>query len=177
MAVETIEYEGNRYSRRDGKWVDSRGTIVCENLQKDLNRKFAENIDPKELPLAQCIAEGDNFKNSTSIGLALKFYEAAVAKADRATLSYILPRITSCYRKNGQAQKAIDVLTYASNHFGKDMVTPALLTSAAAAYCDLKDYKRARKCCDRAYAASSGRDEDELSLVYKRIRKESGQDF
>ncbi len=44
MAVETIEYEGNRYSRRDGKWVDSRGTIVCENLQKDLNRKFAENI-------------------------------------------------------------------------------------------------------------------------------------
>ena len=177
MAAETIKYEGEIYSRRNGQWVDSLGTIVCENLQKNINRQFAEKLDSGNMSLEECIAEGDNFKNSTSFGLALKFYEAAVVKADRVTLSYILPRITSCYRKTGQAQKAIKVLTHASERFGGNMITPALLTSAAAAYCDLRDYKRAKKCCDRAYAASNGNSTDEISLVYKRIRKESGQDF
>ncbi len=171
--MDFLEYQGKRYERRNGKWVDERRSIVCDNLQKDLNKLFAERLDPNLLSLEECIAEGDKFKNSTSIGLALRFYEAAVMKADRRTLAYILPRITSCYRTNGQPQKAINVLSYASKMFGEDMVTPVLLTSAAAAYCDLGDYKRAKKCCDRAWAASNGRAGEEVSLVYKRIKKET----
>ena len=53
------------------------------------------------------------------------------------------------------------------------MITPALLTSAAAAYCDLGDYDRAKKCCDRAFAQLNGKRNGELSAVYGRIKKES----
>lgn len=170
--MEVVVFEGKTYTRRSEKWVDCRGYVVCESLQKDLNWEYAKNIDPNDLPLKDCVEEGDRFKNSSSIGLALKFYENAISRADAATMAYILPRITSCYRKNGQPQKAIDVLAYANTVFGKQMVTATLLTSVAAAYCDLGDYARAKKCCDRAFAASNGKASDELSLVYGRIKKE-----
>lgn len=169
--MDAMEFEGRNYTRRKEKWVDSGGLVVCESLQKDLNREYAKTVDPKKLSLEECLAEGDKFKNSSSIGLALKFYEEAVERADAVTMAYILPRITSCYRKNGQPQKAIDMLAYANKTFGKHMVTPTLLTSVAAAYCDLEDYARAKKCCDRAFAAMKGKTSDELSLVYGRIKK------
>lgn len=164
-------YNGKIYTRRNDKWADSNNFIVYEGLQRDLNKEYARQLDPSSMSLDECVANGDKFKQSGSNGLALKFYEEAVKKADYKTMAYILPRITSCYRKSGQPQRAIDILTYASNTFGKHMVTPALLTSAAAAYCDLEDYARAKKCCDRAYAAGNGNHSGELSLVYKRINK------
>lgn len=169
--MDKLLYEGKTYTRQSEKWLDARNMVVHEGLQRDLNKEFSRQLDPATLSLEDCISHGDKFKNSGSAGLALKFYEEAVEKADYRVMSYILPRMTSCYRKNGQPQKAIDILSYASKTFGADMVTPALLTSAAAAYCDIGDYARAKKCCDRAYAASNGKHSDELSLVYKRIIK------
>lgn len=137
--MEAFEFEGETYTGRNEKWVDSRGYVVCESLQKDLNAEYANMVNPDDLSLQDCIAEGDKFKNSSSIGLVLRFYENAVERADSATMAYILPRITSCYRKSGQPQKVIDMLVYANKVFGKQMVTPTLLTSVAAAYCDLGD--------------------------------------
>lgn len=169
--MDVLVFEGKTYTRRSEKWADSRNTIVPEGLQRDLNREYAKQLKPIDLSIEECVAHGDRFKNSGSIGLALKFYEEAAKRADCNTMAYILPRMTSCYRKNGLPQKAIDILEYASKTFGNEMVTPVLLTSAAGAYCDLGDYVRAKKCCDRAYAASNGRHSDELSLVYKRIQK------
>ena len=169
--MDTLVFKGQTYTRRNEKWVDSQSMVAPEGLQKDLNREFAKQLNPSLLSLVECVAHGDRFKNSSSTGLALKFYEEAVKKADRNAMAYILPRITSCYRQNGMPQKAIDILAYASNTFGKDMVTPVLLTSVAGAYFDLGDYARAKKCCDRAYAQINGKRSDKLSLVYKRIKK------
>lgn len=169
--MDTLVFDGKTYTRQSDKWVDSRHTIVHEGLQKDLNREYAKQLEPATLSVKECIAHGDRFKNSSSTGLALKFYEEASMRADRITMAYILPRMTSCYRQNGMPQKAIDILEYASKTFGRDIVTPVLLTSVAGAYCDLGDYARAKKCCDRAYAQLNGKRSDELSLVYKRIQK------
>ena len=169
--MDTLIYKGQTYRRNAEKWFDSRNMIVHEGLQRELNIEYARNLDPADLSLRDCILHGDKFKNSGSNALALRFYEEAIEKADYSAMAYILPRITSCYRKSGQPQKAIDILAYASDTFGSNMVTPALLTSAAAAYCDLGDYTRAQKCCNRAYAAGNGKHSDELSLVYKRIQK------
>ena len=171
--MDTLVYEGKTYTRRGQKWADAANMIVHEGLQRDLNKAYAGQLEPAALPLDKCISHGDSFKNSGSYSLALKFYEEAVEKADYQTMSYILPRMTSCYRKNGQPQKAIDLLTYASNTFGSNMVTAALYTSAAAAYCDLGKYSLARKCCSKAYAKGNGAHSEELSLVYKRIEKET----
>lgn len=169
--METLIFEGETYRRINGRWVSSRQMVVHEGLQRDLNKAFAKELDVTKLSMKECIIEGDKFKQSGSAFIALKFYEQALLNANRSTMAYLLPRMTSCYRQTGQAQKAIDILSVASNKYGKAMVTPALLTSVAAAYCDLKDYTRAKKCCDRAYA--SGGKNEELSEVYKRIDRET----
>ncbi len=168
-----LVYGGKTYTRRCEKWVDSENLIVQKSLQMELNKEYAMILSSIDLSLEEYIAEGDIFKSSGSIGIALTFYEEAVKKADCKAMAYILPRMTSCYRKNGQPQKAIDILAYASNTFGKNMVTPTLLISVAAAYCDIEDYVRAKKCCDRAYCELNGKYSEELSLVYKRIKKET----
>lgn len=168
--MDKVIYEGKTYMRQGGKWIDSRYMVVYEGLQRELNKEFAKQINPDTLSLEECLSQGDAFKNTGSGFLALKFYEQAAKTATRQTMAYILPRMTSCYRQTGQAQKAIDILAMATQKFGQGMVTPELLTSVAAAYCDLGDYVRAKKCCDRAYA-SGGKSSAELSLVYKRINK------
>ena len=173
--MDKIEYEGKTYERRKDKWTDGDGMVVHEGLQKILNRALADTQDRDGMPVDECVKQGDAFKSSSSYALALQYYEAAVGRCDYEMMSVILPRMTSCYRKTGQPQKAIDILTYASKAFGQGMLNPALLTSAAAASCDMKDYERAKKCCDRAYAMTKGRASGELASVYGRIKKETGE--
>ena len=57
--------------------------------------------------------------------------------------------------------------------YGGRLLSPALCTSVAAAYCDIKDYKKAKDCADKAYAMSGGKAAGELAAVYGRIRKET----
>lgn len=174
--MEILIYEGETYRRSNGHWINSQYIMVHEGLQRDLDKAFVKSLDVTKLSTKECINEGDKFKQNGSAFIALKFYEQALLTANCTTMAYLLPRMTSCYRQMGQAQKVIDILSLASKNFGKEMVTPPLLTSAAAAYCDLKDYVRAKKCCDRAYA-SGGRGNEELSNVYNRIKKETSGRF
>lgn len=169
--MDTLVYKGKTYTRQREKWAEPSGMIACESIQADLNKEYAKQLDPARLSPDDCIAHGDKFKRSGSMGLALKFYEQAEKQADRETMAFLLPRLTSCYRETDQPQKAIDILSYASKNFGQDMLNPVLLTSVAAAYCDMGDYSRAKKCCDRAYAMSNGNASGELSLVYRRVKK------
>ena len=69
----------------------------------------------------------------------------------------------------------IDFLTYASKKYGPDIISVPLLTSAAAAYCDMGDYVRARQCCNRAYFHSNKNPSNELRMVYKRIESEENK--
>ena len=50
-----------------------------------------------------------------------------------------------------------------------------LLTSLAAAYCDVGNYELAKKCANKAYAIQGGGKnyQTELSLVFQRIKKET----
>lgn len=173
--MEKLEYNGKIYKRQGQKWSDMDGCIVHEILQRELNAKYIETIDLNSLTIQEVIEQGDKFKNSSSLGYALRFYEYAANQADENELAYILPRMTSCYRKQGHPQKAIDILSFAKNKYGAKMISPVLLTSAAAAYCDLEEYGNAKKCCDRAYASMGGKSSGELAAVYARIKKESGE--
>ncbi len=89
-----------------------------------------------------------------------------------------LPILTSMYRLIGKPQLAIDA---AEEYVRKLDVSysVALLTSVAAAYCDLGDYASAKKFADLAYATQGGGkgEKTELSLVYARIRKLSAGEF
>ena len=171
MYMDILEYNGKMYKRQGQKWSDMDGCIVYDILQVELNAKYIETIDLPSLTLQEIIEHGDKFKNSSSYGYALRFYEHAAKEANENDLAYILPRMTSCYRLQGQPKKAIDILSFAKSKYGAKMITPVLLTSAAAAYCDLEDYENAKKCCNRAYAALGGKSSGELASVYARIKK------
>lgn len=137
--MEILTYEGETYRRSNGHWINSQYIMVHEGLQRELDKAFAKSLDVTKLSTKECINEGDKFKQNGSAFLALKFYEQAALSVNSSAMTYLLPRMTSCYRQIGQAQQAIVILSMAAKKFGKEMVTPPLLTSVAAAYCDLKD--------------------------------------
>ena len=171
--MDKLEYKGEVYTRRNAKWVDSRNLVVYENLQKVLNLLFLENLDYSGYTVDELVAEGDKLKESTSYMSAVKFYEKALEDCDEVTYQYILPRITSCYRKMNMPRKVIDLFAETKRKFGTDFITPVLLTSVAAAYCDLHEYENALRCCKWAYK-TFGEFSPNLSNVWARIKKESG---
>ena len=176
MEVIELEFEGQIYFLRKEHWTDYRGIVVPQYLQRELSSLYAKTLDLTALSVSQIIEYADNFKENQAYVLAIHYYEYAVNICEKDQISYVLPRITSCYRKIGKPQKVIDILSYSSNKFGKSVVSCMLLTSAAAAYCDMGDHENALKCCNRAYA-SGAKGNEELSLVYKRIKKEKPELF
>lgn len=84
--------------------------------------------------------------------------------------------LMSCLRGKGDPQGAIDTFKFFCNSNDSLFLTPLICTSAAAAYCDLKDYRNAVKLCDQAYYLQGGSTGfNELSLVYRRIESETGK--
>lgn len=168
--MDKLELDGIQYVRYNNKWADASGMIVSAIMQDRPNRLYIQSLDLSAMRIKEVISTGDRFKRSNSIGLAIKCYDHVMTCAGKNDVIYILPRLTSCYRAQGMPQRVIDTLTFAKERFGADVITAVLLTSAAAAYCDMGDYDKAKKCCDRAYAMSNGKASGELSMVYKRIR-------
>lgn len=168
-----IEYKGEIYKRLEGQWVDSSFIVATVPIQRTLNQLYVDSINVKLLDIDTLIKEGDSFKSTGDYSLAIRFYEEAIKTCDRGTIIYLLPRISSCYRGNQAPQKAIECFSFAKRKYGTDILSPALLTSAAAAYCDLKEYESAIKCAKIAFAKSEGKADESLLNVFSRIDKES----
>ena len=168
--MDVLQYEGKEYTRRNKNWVDKDHFVVCTSLQDKLNKLYFETLDISDLTLAELIKTGDQFKASDSTQLAVKCFEAAIKKAGQKEAKYILPRLTSCYRKLNQPQKVVFLLSFAKKTYGKSILDQVLMTSVAAAYCDLGEYENALKCCKYAVALGDGTISDALDLVYKRIK-------
>ena len=169
-----IVYNGKTYTRNNSKWVDRDCMVVHETLQRELNRIYLKTLDFSSYGIKELLDEGDKFKASFTYDAAIVFYEKAVELCDEETLKYILPRITSCYRHEKKPRKAIELFSYAKGKYGEDFITPVLLTSVAAAYCDLKEYENALRCCKWAYKRYGGDIDPSLMNVFMRIKKESG---
>lgn len=172
--METIEYNSETYRRVNAKWVDSHNIVAYEGLQKILNHMYLQTLDYSAYSMEELVDEGDRLKESSSYQSAIGFYERAAMDCDEKTLCYILPRITSCYRKCNMPRKVVDLLTFVKSKYGERFITPVLLTSVAAAYCDLKEYENALRCCRWAYKTFGGEYSANLSNVWARIKKESG---
>ena len=171
--MDTIEYNGEIFTRNNSKWVDSRHIAVYDGLQNILNQMYLETLDYSDYSVEELLAEGDKLKESSSYLSAIRFYEKALEECDEVTYKYILPRITSCYRKCNMPRKVIELFAETKSLFGTGFITPVLLTSVAAAYCDLKEYENELRCCRWAYK-TFGKFEPSLSNVWARIKKESG---
>lgn len=169
--MEIIEYSGQTYYRYTNKWVDKNNMVVHQSLQFELNSLFAASLDLSGMNPWKLIEEGDKYKEDESYILAIRFYEEAIETCDAKTLKYILPRISSCYRKAKSPQKAINLFAETKSKYGVEMLTPVLLTTAAAAYCDMLEYEKAKICAEKAKKALRGEFSIELNLVETRIKK------
>ncbi len=172
--MDEVVYKGKKYTRSKSKWVDEDWIIVHETLQIELNQEFLKRLDLSAYGVKELIDEGDKFKQSYTYDYAVKFYEKATEICDMDTLAYILPRITSCYRRLKTPRKAIELFSLAKEKYGEEFLRPVLLTSVAAAYCDLGEYENALRCCRWAYKRFDGVFNESLANVFARIKKESG---
>lgn len=168
-----VVYNGKEYTKYGNKWVDSRCCVAPDSVQRELNNQLFSEIDLDSLSANELVSAGDSYKESNTHNLAIKCYEKALEKCNDRTVRYILPKLTSCLRKQGKATEVILIFTKMKAKWGNKMLSPAALTSIAAAYCDISEYDKAKKCCNRAYAMSQGNSSGELKAVYGRIKKES----
>lgn len=171
----TCEYEGKTYYRNNAKWVDGDSLAVPAFLQHILNTLALGKEDISGLSYEDAKREGDKLKASESYELAVKYYEQAIRMTDsQARVSSVLPRMTSCYRKLSKPAKVIELLSDVKVAFGEGIINEALLTSAAAAYCDLGEPENAIRCCRWGYRVLRSKTEeysDELSNVFARAKK------
>ncbi len=171
MAEEVI-YEGKKYKRVNGKWVD-KNYMVVTHLQKVLDSLLFQQKSIEKMTTEELIAEADKYKDAGTVHLAIKYYEIALETHTVKVHKYVLPKLTSCYRTQGQPEKAIELFEHARTQYGQGLISAPLCTSIAAAYCDIHDYVSAKRFADTAFAIDGGKASGELSSVYGRIRKET----
>ncbi len=162
-------YEGVKYIRYDDCWCDEHYMTAPLCVQSVLDRQYADSLDLKEYDSEELLKLADEFKKNQSYHLAIRYYYEVIRRVDIGDCSYIYPRLSACYRKVGRAREAIELMTFLKNKFGVQSISAVLLTSVAAAYCDLLEYDNALKCANRAYVLMGKRTSPELSLVYRRI--------
>lgn len=175
--MEKIIYQGETFYYLNGRIYDGSFIEIPKIVSRPILNEYLKNVDYsgygenellkyiKELKIAELYS---TCQTAVSFGLN-KFTDSV------DYYSTVFPIITSCYRALGQPQKAIDFWMENRSLFWCCLSTP-LLTSLAAAYCDVGDYVSAKGCADRAYALQGGGKgyNTELSPVYGRIKKEGG---
>lgn len=177
--MEKITYEGEDYYFNKGILYDSTFIEVPKNVSQKVLKEHYEKINYEEFDEASLLEHLNYLKISECYDSCLQAINFGLKKFNSSIDYYktVLPMITSCYRALGQPQKAIDFWMTNKKLFSSCLSVP-LLTSLAAAYCDVKNYELAKKCANRAYAMQGGglNYKNELSLVYRRIKKETGEE-
>lgn len=176
--MEEIKFEEKIYKNIKGKWYDDFFIEVNMPLQNKLNSSYLETINLEKMSVKELLETADGFKKTLSNNKAIEIYNIAIEKTeDIEEIIFILPRITSSYRLSHKPEEAVELYKEIIKKYGYDILNSVLLTSIAAAYCDIMEYANARKCADKAYAMSKGNASDELRAVYGRIRKETNDKF
>ncbi|MBP0970764.1 MAG: hypothetical protein J5753_01870 [Oscillospiraceae bacterium] len=168
-----MKFEGKTYRRYNGNWIDSDYVIAPLVVQEALDKRYANSLSLEHYSVKDLVALADDFKNNESYLLAEKYYREALSRPsiESNDRKYIYPRLTSCLRLLDRSSEVVDIYLEISGKYGRSILTDGLLTSVAAAYCDLKQYDEARKRADQAYAIVNGKASPELISVYARIRK------
>lgn len=172
--MEKFEYDGDIYYFANNKFYDEHFIQVDKITLDKISHEYTKNIDYKSLNMDELFEKIRLVKDLEMYGLAKEMAIYGIGKFCN-DLNFIRPTVsilTSCLRLMGKPSEAIEIaIKYMRKYNFK---TVPILTSLAAAYCDIKDYDRAIKCANLAYAMQGGGTgyKNELSLVYKRIQKE-----
>ena len=174
--MEILIFEGETYYFAKGIVYDSNFLEVPKALSRKILLDYYQSINYQDLEEEALLNYLKQLKTSEFYTECLAAIEYGLRKFHSSYEFYrtVFPIITSCYRSLKQPQKAIDFWMENKELF-KSCLSVPLLTSLAAAYCDVGNYELAKKCANRAYAIQGGGKNyvTELSLVYERIKKET----
>lgn len=163
-----------QYTLVKGKWLDSCFIEVPISIAIQLTDQILNsNIDDLSNEELEKYVMG--FKEQGLIPQALQVADALYARylkaQDLFRIRWLMPIETSLLRLSHTPQKAIDYYTAQIAKFGSEVNSPQVMTSVAAAYCDVRDYAKAKQLCDAAFAW--GGYSYELASVYGRIKAEA----
>lgn len=177
-AVITLEVDGKTYYY-DGKYFFDESFILLqgEELQKVSEAHFGET-KYEALCWEELLAFAKELKTKGLYSKAKTVIEYGLKKyCDCEVFIYrILPVFTSCCREIGLPKYALEI---AESYYPAIEPSVALCTSLAAACCDIKNYEKAKWYAKMAYAKQGGGQgyKTELSLVFLRLKKETGESF
>lgn len=169
--MKTYYLDGEKYYYDKGRWLTSRYMVVPTSKLSRLNKLLIAEEDLSSKTLEQLMAIIDGARNdNNNLFLAINAANRALEIADVRKIRYILPKVTSNYRRAGQPRKAVDIGEHYLTKHGDFIASGALYTSLAAAYCDLQDYVTARAYANKALKIEGDYRSDELKIVFSRIK-------
>lgn len=176
----TISFENNIYYYEKGKLYDNSFLEVPQNVSTQILSNYYEKIDYTKLNENELLTFIKEVKEAEQYARCLNLISFGAEKFSNSSnyLKTVFPIATSCWRLSGNPQKAIDFWMSKKDKFQYLLSVP-LLTSLAAAYCDIEDYQKALYCINKAYNMQGGGKgyKNETSLVYLRIRKNAPELF
>ena len=174
--MQKIELDGRIYYY-NGKYFCDENFFVLEGaILGAVSREYYKSVQVDTLSNDDFMEYVVNLKKCGLVYEARKMIEKGFVERgkDGSLLFKLLPVYTSCCREMNQPQRAIACAEKLLPICGGSSAT---YTSLAAAYCDVGDYENAKRCAGIAYAKQGGGQgyTTEVSLVFKRIQKETGE--
>lgn len=161
--------DGEKYYYNKGQWLSSNFTLAPLSVVSKLNKLVIEKMDFESKSVKELHEIIDKARLSENYQLAAQALESAIRKVTVNEIRFLLPKLTSNYRKLGRSQTAIDLGKSYIDKYKSAVWSSALFTSIAAAYCDIDDFENARINAKKARSMSGPVMGKELELVYERI--------
>ena len=176
MEIIQIVCDDNIYYFSGNNFFDEFFIALEGDELRKVAHEYFNSIPYQTLNSQEFLAFVKQVKNCGLIYKAKKVIEFAIVHKgnDVQLLHSLLPIYTSCCRILNQPETAIECAEHLLPICGGSCAT---YTSLAAAYCDIQDYKNAKKYAGIAYAKQGGGKgyQTEISLVFKRLKKETGE--
>lgn len=130
----------------------------------------------KEITSAyEYVKKGDTLKKKGIYSDAITTYMKAYGSGTPAEIKYIVPRITSCFRKIKQPRMALNFYRGAKSTYGNIVNDHVMLTVLSSIHGDLENWEQALYCADCACELNDGEINIFLENVYRRIDANIGK--
>ncbi len=173
---EKFECNGKTYHYINGDFYDETYVLLPRGEKSGVERCFFTRILLPNMTASETIQYLHRLKETEYSHYLEEIFEFAYKKFDTNNffIKKSLAMYTSLLRAKRQPNKAI---TIALRYLCPAIYSVPLFTSLSAAFCDIGNFRQALAFANKAYALQGGSVgfTNELSMVYKRIRKLTSQ--